>query len=136
MSDTTTTAGADPATATGFGALLGFRTVEAGADRVVLRWAVENALLQGYGIVNGGAHCAAVEQAARTGACAGLPAGGEVTTVSVSVEFLQAVRRGELTATAAVVSRGDGRELWYVEVCDDAGRRVAVASVRLATRPS
>ena len=43
---------------------MGFRLVEAGADRVVLSFDIAEAHRQPYGIVHGGAYCGAVESAA------------------------------------------------------------------------
>lgn len=121
----------------GLGELLGFRTVEVTADRTVLRWTIGERLLQGYGIVHGGVYCAAIEQAARVAATQQRPDGTEIRTLSTSVEFLRAARSGELTATAVPVNRTGGRELWYVEVRDEAGRRISVGTVRLlASHPA
>ncbi len=110
---------------------MGFRLVEAGADRVVLSWDVSEANLQPYGIVHGGTYCGAVETAASWAAALWLGDRGKVVGVSNQTDFLRAATEGRMTATATPIHRGRSQQLWLVEVVDDLNRPVARGQVRL-----
>jgi 1,4-dihydroxy-2-naphthoyl-CoA hydrolase len=120
-----------PATAQGFDAVMGFRLVEAGADRVVLSWDVTDTHRQPYGIVHGGTYCGAVESAASHGAALWLGERGKVVGVSNHTDFLRAATKGRMTATATPVHRGRSQQLWLVEVVDEQQHLVARGQVRL-----
>lgn len=111
--------------------MLGFRMAEATADRVVLEWTVTSDHHQPYGIVHGGAHCAAVESSASIGAALWFADRGQVVGVSNRTDFLRAVSDGVLRATATPIDRSDTMQLWLVEICDDSERLVARGEVRL-----
>lgn len=116
----------------GFNRILGTDYVEVGADRVVLRCEVTPALLQPYGIVHGGVHCALVETAASAGAAMWFRGRGQVVGVANHTNFIRAVREGTLTVTATPVQRGRTQQLWQVEITDGTDRLVARGEVRLA----
>lgn len=115
----------------GFDAAMGFRLVEATADRVVLSWQVGDQHLQGYRLVHGGAYCGAVESAASWGAALWLGDRGRVVGVSNQTDFLRAATEGRMTATATPIHRGRSQQLWLVEVLDEQDRMVARGQVRL-----
>src|SRR3978361_910114 len=71
---------------------LGMRFDQLTPDRVVLRWTVTPQLLQPYGLVHGGVHCAAVESAASIGAALWFGDRGTGVGVSNHTDFLRAVR--------------------------------------------
>jgi uncharacterized protein (TIGR00369 family) len=123
----------DPSTLThGFDQVLGTQLVEADGDRVVLAAKVRPELLQPYGIVHGGVHCALIETAASAGAALWFGDRGNVVGVANHTNFIRAVREGTLTVTATPVQRGRTQQLWQVDVTDDGGRLVARGEVRLA----
>jgi 1,4-dihydroxy-2-naphthoyl-CoA hydrolase len=122
----------DEATAPGLTGLLGIEVVEIGTDRVVLRLDVDSRHHQPYGIVHGGVHCTLVETAASLGGATWWGDRGGVVGVHYATDFLRAVSRGTLTATATPVHRGRTQQLWAVAVTDDDGRLVARGQVRLA----
>jgi uncharacterized protein (TIGR00369 family) len=116
----------------GFDQVLGTRLVEADGDHVVLAADVRPQLLQPYGIVHGGVHCALIETAASAGAALWFADRGNVVGVANHTNFIRAVREGTLTVTATPVQRGRTQQLWQVDVTDDDGRLVARGEVRLA----
>ncbi|MFL6138678.1 MAG: PaaI family thioesterase [Frankiaceae bacterium] len=120
----------------GLDKLLGFDYVEAGPDRVEIRFEVRPELLQPFGIVHGGVHSAVVESAASIGAALWYGEGGQVVGVANHTNFLRAVGAGTtLTAVATPIQRGRTQQLWLVEVSDDGGRAIARGEVRLANLP-
>ena len=110
---------------------LGIMLVEAGPDRVVLRWSVRPEVTQPWGLVHGGTHCAAVESAASIGAAIWFGDRGRVVGVNNSTDFFRGVTEGELTATATPVHRGRSQQVWRVDIVDARDRLVAQGQVRL-----
>jgi uncharacterized protein (TIGR00369 family) len=125
-----------PLQAVGLDQTLGAEFVEADGDRVVLRCPVQPHLLQPYGLVHGGVHCALVETAASMGGALWFGERGNVVGVANHTNFLRAAREGMLTATAEPVQRGRTQQLWRVTITDDEGRNLAVGEVRLANIPN
>lgn len=124
-----------PDVPTGFDALIGLRYDKQGADRVVARWTVRPQLLQPFGLVHGGVHCAVVESTASVGgALWAVERFGEqsgVVGVNNNTDFYRAVTEGELTAVAAPVHQGRTQQVWQVHITDAADRLVARGQVRL-----
>jgi 1,4-dihydroxy-2-naphthoyl-CoA hydrolase len=115
----------------------GFVYDEVSADRVVVRWTVDEQQLQAYGIVHGGVYCAAVESTASVGAAIWYADRGRVVGVSNHTNFLRSARAGDsLVATATPLHRGRLQQLWLVEIEDEAARRVARGEVRLQNLPA
>ena len=115
----------------------GFNYDEVTADRVVIRWTVDERQLQPYGIVHGGVYCAAVESTASIGGAIWYAGRGKVVGVSNHTNFLRSARAGDtLTATATPLHRGRLQQLWLVEIDDRAGRRIARGEVRLQNLPA
>lgn len=116
---------------------LGFSYDEVSADKVVVRWTVDERHLQQFGIVHGGVHCAAVESSASVGAAVWFAGRGQVVGVNNNTNFLRATKPGDrLVATATPLHRGRLQQLWLVEVADDAGRQIARGEVRLQNLPT
>jgi 1,4-dihydroxy-2-naphthoyl-CoA hydrolase len=116
----------------GFDATMGFRTVRASRDEVVLEYEVDEKHLQPYGIVHGGVHCAAVESACSTGA--GLNAferGQAVVGVENHTSFIRAARAGRVRVTATPITRGRRSQVWEATARNDAGEIIATGRVRL-----
>ncbi|MBI1758718.1 MAG: PaaI family thioesterase [Actinobacteria bacterium] len=122
-------------TAGGFVALLGLVFDELSGERVTARWTVRPELLQPYGVLHGGVHCAVVETLASVGAALWLGESGQVVGVSNHTDFLRAVREGELVAEASPIHRGRSQQLWLVEIVDAGRRLVARGQVRLQNLP-
>lgn len=80
------------------------------------------------GTLHGGVYTDLADAAMGWAYAATLAEGDSFTTIELKVNFLRAVRRGTVTATATVVKAGS--TLGYVEcdVTDDAGRLVAKAA--------
>ena len=100
-----------PFTIPGFDTMIGLECIEAGEERVVMRWTIRPDLHQPYGIVHGGVHCAAVEACASVGAALWWGQRGRVVGVSNQTDFLRAAREGELQAAATPLHRGRSQQL-------------------------
>ena len=96
-----------------------------------MRWAVQPAQWQPYGITHGGVYCTVVETVASVAAALWLGDDGQVVGVSNHTDFLRAVRDGELVATGTPIHRGRLQQLWLVEIHDEQERLVARGQVRL-----
>jgi uncharacterized protein (TIGR00369 family) len=115
----------------------GFGYDEVSADRVVIRWTVDERHLQPYGIVHGGVYCAAVESSASIAGAIWYAERGKVVGVSNHTNFLRAAKTGDtLTATATPLHRGRLQQLWLVEIDDQTGRSIARGEVRLQNLPA
>ena len=119
----------------GYVSWLGLEVEEWTGDRVVGTWEIRPDMLQPYGIVHGGIHCAVIETLASLGAAAWF-ADGQVVGVSNQTDFLRAVRDGRLTATATPLHRGRLQQLWLTEIRDADERTVARGQVRLQNLPA
>ena len=115
----------------GFGKVLGLQFRELGPDRVTAEWTVRPELLQPFGIVHGGVHCAVVESLASTAGALWLGDRGHVVGVNNTTDFIRAAREGVLTAEALPVHRGRTQQIWTVTITDAADRLIARGQVRL-----
>lgn len=116
----------------GLDATLGFGYEEAGPDRVVVSWTVDERHLQQFGILHGGVLCAVVESAASIGANLWFADRGSAVGVANHTNFLHAARAGDrLTATSTPIHRGRSQQLWLVEIVDARQQPVARGEVRL-----
>lgn len=117
-------------------ATLGIRTDVYTAERVVLSMDWAAALCTGNGILHGGVVMALADSAG--GACAflNLPEGASgTTTIESKTNFLGAVRRGRVTATATPLHRGGTTIVVETAVRDEAGKLVAkVTQTQLVLR--
>ena len=107
-------------------ATLGIRTDEYTADRVVLSLDWSPSLCTAHGILHGGVIMALADSAG--GACAvlNLPQDATgTTTIESKTNFVGAVRRGSVTATAAPLHRGGTTIVVETSVRDSDGKLVA-----------
>lgn len=111
---------------------LGLTVTAASSDEVQATWQVTEALLQPYGLLHGGAHCAVVETLASVAGSIWLGSDGRVVGTNNSTDFYRATGTGErLTSTARPLHRGRTRQVWRVETYDDSHRLVAAGQVAL-----
>jgi uncharacterized protein (TIGR00369 family) len=122
----------DEGSSGGLDGLLGISIDEASPDRVMVSLLVRSDLLQPWGILHGGVHCAAIETAASVAGSVWLGDAGTVVGVNNSTNFLRPVRDGRLTYTATPIQRGRTTQLWLVEGRSEDGKLVAQGQVRLA----
>lgn len=114
--------------------VLGFDKLEQVGDNVVITWTVGEEHLQPFGIVHGGAYCAAHETAASWAAYSAVGDSGKIPVgANNSTDFLRQARAGEvITTTASPIQVGRTQQLWRVESVNEAGKLVAQGQVRLA----
>ncbi|HKC19914.1 MAG TPA: PaaI family thioesterase [Candidatus Dormibacteraeota bacterium] len=116
---------------------LGMRADEYTADRVVLSLEWAPSLCTTGGMLHGGVIMALADSAG--GACAylNLPAGASGTsTIESKTNFLGAVRKGRVTATATPLHRGGTTIIVETSVRDDLDKLVAkVTQTQLVLRP-
>lgn len=111
---------------------LGLTVTVATADEMQATWEVTDALLQPYGLLHGGAHCAVVETLASVAGSIWLGPEGRVVGTNNNTDFYRATKTGErLTSIARPLHRGRTRQVWRVETYDDAQRLVAAGQVAL-----
>jgi uncharacterized protein (TIGR00369 family) len=115
----------------GFGKVLGLQFRVLGPDRVTAEWTVRPELLQPFGIVHGGVHCAVVESLASKAGALWLGDRGHVVGVNNTTDFIRAAREGVLSAEALPVHRGRTQQIWTVTITDAADRLIARGQVRL-----
>ena len=111
---------------------LGLTVTVATPDEMQATWEVTDKLLQPYGLLHGGAHCAVVETLASVAGAIWLGPEGRVVGTNNNTDFYRATRTGEqLTSIARPLHRGRTRQVWRVETYDDAQRLVAAGQVAL-----
>ena len=111
---------------------LGIEITEASGDQVRARWTVTDALLQPYGLLHGGVHCAVVETLASVAASLWLGPEGRVVGTTNSTDFYRATRPGdELVSVARPLHRGRSRQVWRVETTDVQDRLVSAGQVAI-----
>lgn len=115
---------------------LGIRTDEYTADRVVLSLEWAPSLCTTGGLLHGGVVMALADSAG--GACAYLNLPGDATgtaTIESKTNFLGAVRRGRVIATATPLHRGGTTVVVETSLTDDSGKLVAkVVQTQLVLR--
>ena len=111
---------------------LDLTVLTANAEQVRADWTVTDQMLQPYGLLHGGVHCAVVETLASVAAAVWLGDRGRVVGVSNTTDFFRISRPGDrLSSTAHPVYRGRSHQVWRVETTDDAGQLVAQGQVRI-----
>jgi uncharacterized protein (TIGR00369 family) len=108
--------------------MLGISLVAVGAESATLRLDVGPDVINRQGGLHGGAVSALIDIAGATAALYGN--GGEMrrnATVSMTVQFLEAVLDGTVLAHASVIRRGAAITVADVKVTDDRDRLVATA---------
>jgi uncharacterized protein (TIGR00369 family) len=115
-----------------FAEYLGIEITEASGDGVLARWTVTDDLLQPYGLLHGGVHCAVVETLASLAASLWLGPEGRVVGTTNSTDFYRASRPGDqLLSVARPLHRGRSRQVWRVETTDDQDRLVSAGQVAI-----
>ncbi len=121
----------------GFARLLGLRIDAASADEVSAGWTVTEALLQPFGLLHGGVHCAVVETLGSIGAALWWGDRGSAVGVHNGTDFFRSSRLGDvLTSVGRPVHRGRSQQLWRVETHDGQGRLVSAGDVRIQNLPA
>jgi 1,4-dihydroxy-2-naphthoyl-CoA hydrolase len=112
--------------------LLDVETLEASADRVVMRLPVDWRVHQPYGLLHGGVSALLAESAASYGAA--LAAGPErgVVGIELNASHLRSVRDGHLTAEATPVRIGRTVQVWRIRLSDDEGGAICEARCTLS----
>jgi 1,4-dihydroxy-2-naphthoyl-CoA hydrolase len=116
---------------------LGIRADEYTAERVVLSLEWAPSLCTTGGVLHGGVIMALADSAG--GACALLNLPGDATgtsTIESKTNFIGAVRKGRVTATATPLHRGGTTVVVETSIRDDADRLIAkVIQTQLVLRP-
>lgn len=112
-----------------FGLHVGLVVDEVAVDRVVVRMPAAEHVLNGLGIVHGGATATLLDTAATAAAWATPDAKPSTrgTTVALAINYIAAGRAGDLIAEGRVISRGGTLTIVDVVATDADGRLVAKA---------
>ncbi len=118
-------------------ATLGVRAVSSTPDAVVLSLDWKPELCTSNGLLHGGAIMALADSAGGACAFANLPDGATGTsTIESKTNFLGAVTRGSITATATVLHRGSTTIVIETSVRDDTDRLIGkVTQTQAVLRP-
>lgn len=117
----------------GLDGTLGVRHLEAGPDKVVAQFTIDERHLQPFGIPHGGIYCAVHESTASVAGQYWLGTKGVVVGTNNSTDFLRQAKVGDtVTVTATPIHRGRSQQLWHLDSTDQDGRLVAQGQVRLA----
>jgi uncharacterized protein (TIGR00369 family) len=119
-----------------FDALYGLEVTYATGDRVEARVPVTAKLLQPFGIVHGGVHCAIAEAVASVGTWLGVRDRGQIAMgLSNQTSFLRPVQAGDVILAEAVpIHTGSTTWIWDVMLKDGSGRPCAVSRMTIAVR--
>jgi 1,4-dihydroxy-2-naphthoyl-CoA hydrolase len=120
----------------GLNETLGVEFREVTGERVVVSLEVGERHHQPHGIVHGGVWCTLVETAASVAAGVWYGDRGRVVGVANQTDFLHAVEKGTVTATATPIHRGRLQQLWIVEIQDESSRLLARGQVRIQNLPA
>ncbi|MFP5353079.1 MAG: PaaI family thioesterase [Actinomycetota bacterium] len=131
-----TAASVPPSDANTIHEVLGVRTIEMDADRVVLEMDIGPKVHQPFGLLHGGASAVLAESAASMGAHMNCEEGKEFAVgTDLNISHLRARSSGVLRATATPVRKGRSIHVWNIDLDDQEGIAVAVARCTLAIRP-
>lgn len=115
-----------------YASALGLTVTTATPDLVEATWTVTDSLLQPYGMLHGGAHCAVIETLASLAAALWLGLDGRVVGTTNTTDFYRATVTGDqLTSITKPLHRGRSRQVWRVETFDDKQRLVAAGQVAI-----
>lgn len=117
----------------GYDSELGLTYLDITPDGCRAQLTIHDKLLQPWGIVHGGVHCAIVESLASVSGHFWLTAngGGTVVGVNNNTDFLRAISSGTVTAVSTPIHRGRRQQLWLVTITDENDKLVARGQVRL-----
>jgi 1,4-dihydroxy-2-naphthoyl-CoA hydrolase len=117
----------------GLDGLLGVEHLEAGPDKVVVRFTIDERHLQPFGIPHGGIYCAVHESTASIAGLLWLNGKGVAVGAHNSTDFLRQAKVGDtITTTATPIHRGRTQQLWHLDSVDQGGKLIAQGQVRLA----
>jgi 1,4-dihydroxy-2-naphthoyl-CoA hydrolase len=117
----------------GLDGVLGVEHVEAGPDKVVVRFTIGPRHLQPFGIPHGGIYCSVHESTASVAGQIWLGEKGIVVGTNNSTDFLRQAKVGDtITTTATPIHRGRSQQLWHLDSHDQDGKLIAQGQVRLA----
>jgi uncharacterized protein (TIGR00369 family) len=112
--------------------LLGVEVLEATAERVVMRVAVDWKVHQPFGLLHGGVSALLAESAASFGGAMAAEPGKSVVGIELNASHLRGLREGHLTAVATPVRVGRTVQVWTISLTDDDGRAICEARCTLA----
>jgi 1,4-dihydroxy-2-naphthoyl-CoA hydrolase len=117
--------------------VLGFEFVEADAEHVRGRVAVEDRVRQPLGLVHGGVYAALAESLCSAATYQAVAGDGQVAVgLSNHTSFLRPVTGGTVHADARRRHGGRTTWVWEVEFRDDADKLCALSRVTMAVRPA
>jgi 1,4-dihydroxy-2-naphthoyl-CoA hydrolase len=117
----------------GLDGLLGVEHVEAGPDKVVARFTIDDRHLQPFGIPHGGIYCVVHESTASVAGQIWLDGRGVVVGTNNSTDFIRQAKVGDvITVTATPIHRGRSQQLWHLDSVNQDGKLIAQGQVRLA----
>ncbi len=119
-----------------FDALYGLEITEASGERVEARVPVTAQLLQPFGIVHGGVHCAIAESVASVGTWLGVREEGKIAMgLSNQTSFFRPVQEGDVILAEGVpIHCGSTTWVWDVTLKDGSGRTCASSRMTIAVR--
>lgn len=117
--------------------VLGFETLEVGAEHARSRAAITDGLKQPYGLVHGGVYAAMAESLASQATAMAVYEDGNIAVgLSNHTSFMRPALSGYVNAAGRRVHRGATTWVWEVELTDDDGRLCALSRVTMAVRPA
>lgn len=117
----------------GLDGVLGVEHLETTADKVVVRFTLDERHLQPFGIPHGGVYCAVHESTASIAGLLWLNGKGVAVGTNNSTDFLRQAKVGDtITTTATPIHRGRTQQLWHLDSVDEDGKLIAQGQVRLA----
>jgi 1,4-dihydroxy-2-naphthoyl-CoA hydrolase len=120
----------------GFSKLLGIEYLETGPERARGRLAVDERLLQPYGVVHGGVYATLAESICSWATAQAVTGEGLVAVgQSNQASFLRPITSGHVNAEAVSRQRGRTTWIWDCELTDDDGRVCALVRMTVAVRP-
>lgn len=108
--------------------LIGFRLVEAAADRAVIALDASERHANPMGTLHGGVLCDIADAAMGLAYAGGLEAGESFTTLELKINYLKPIWNAQLRAVGRVTRRGRTIGLAECDIVDAAGELVAKAS--------
>jgi uncharacterized protein (TIGR00369 family) len=109
------------------GKLFGFELTAASPGTAVLRMRVRRSHRQVHGVVHGGILASLSDTAAGMATYTVVPRGARLATVEMKINYLEAVKRGDLLAEARVLRHGRNIAVAECEVHD--GRRLVAKAL-------
>jgi 1,4-dihydroxy-2-naphthoyl-CoA hydrolase len=116
---------------------LGIEYGEEGPEVATARLEVGEHLLQPYGVVHGGVHCALAETVCSWATWLAVRDDGRVALgQSNNATFIRPISEGHINARATPRHRGRTTWVWDCELTDDEGRLCALVRMTIAVRPA